>query len=280
MGGGDDDGRQAVRLHTELTPCDPPATVSGTATAEAVGAPSVQRKHSSADVGGLAQRPTQRGRRDRCTDGSDTHAARARPHARTHARTHGVRTTMQMVGPTDADTGSTRSRARRLGRGPMSRWRCCRHTEEACGCASAVLCCFALNEMSTAGDALPVALTQWGGLQRHVPFADRMGPGDRTRREMPLVRNAPIPCSNMRHHAINSMREHPPSNVQEASTPWLRRGGAAASNATRTCTCAMHRNARVRPTEYVLHATEQLYGTPSTLTAPMGALSTQHSDAS
>ena len=87
MGGGDDDGRQAVRLHTELTPCDPPATVSGTATAEAVGAPSVQRKHSSADVGGLAQRPTQRGRRDRCTDGSDTHAARARPHARTHART-------------------------------------------------------------------------------------------------------------------------------------------------------------------------------------------------
>ena len=187
MGGGDDDGRQAVRLHTELTPCDPPATVSGTATAEAVGAPSVQRKHSSADVGGLAQRPTQRGRRaDAQTAQTRTPHAHARPHARAHDH---------------ADTGSTRSRARRLGRGPMSRWRCCRHTEEACGCASAVLCCFALNEMSTAGDALPVALTQWGGLQRHVPFADRMGPCDRTRREMPLVRNAPIPCNNMPHHA-------------------------------------------------------------------------------
>jgi hypothetical protein len=38
----------------------------------------------------------------------------------------------------------------------------------------------------------------------------------------------------------------------------------------------MHRNARVRPTEYVLHATEQLYGTPGTLTGPMGALSTHN----
>jgi hypothetical protein len=209
------------------------------------------------------------------------HARRTRTSARTHARTHARRAHNHADGGPD---GCRYWFNKKSGEASWTR------PDEQVALLSAhrrglwlcfgQLCCFALNEMSTAGDALPVALTQWGGLQRHVPFADRMGPCDRTRREMPLVRNAPIPCNNMPHHATNSMREHPPSNVQEAPTPWLRRGGAAASNATRTCTCAMHRNARVRPTEYVLHATEQLYGTPSTLTAPMGALSTQHSDAS
>ena len=178
------------------------------------------------------------------------HARRTRPPARTHARTH-ARTAcaqpcrwrarpMQILVQQEVGRGVLDA-ARRAGGVAVG--------TPACGCASDVLCCFALNEMSTAGDALPVALTQWGGLQRHVPFADRMGPCDRTRREMPLVRKSTDPMQQTCRDATNSMREHPPSNVQEAPTPWFRRGGAAASNATRTCTCAMHRNARVRPTE-------------------------------
>ena len=85
MGGGDDDGRQAVRLHTELTPCDPPATVC-------------QRhlSHCGSSRRSFRAAKAQLSRRRR--PGAEAHAARpawpmhrrlrhAHPHAR-HAHNH------------------------------------------------------------------------------------------------------------------------------------------------------------------------------------------------